>query len=165
MSPTSYQAALPRDMVPEAGIEPVRDCSHGILSPGRLPIPPFRHSFRLRCLPIIAPPGLFVNPFGKFSLGFGFLYYSIDFSSFLCYNEGKFFSPGARTARSRMHHTVKYVPFASYGIFRPWRKHPPPAACKQACRPSGGVREADSANAEPHRPSCVNMMQLRASYG
>ena len=26
MSPTSYQAALPRDMVPETGIEPVR-CS------------------------------------------------------------------------------------------------------------------------------------------
>ena len=45
MSPTSYQAALPRDiMVPEAGVEPVRDDkSHGILSPGRLPIPPFRH--------------------------------------------------------------------------------------------------------------------------
>ena len=44
MSPTSYQAALPRDiMVPEAGVEPVRDDkSHGILSPGRLPIPPFR---------------------------------------------------------------------------------------------------------------------------
>ena len=47
MSPTSYQAALLRDiMVPETGIEPVRDCSHGILSPGRLPIPPFRHVFR-----------------------------------------------------------------------------------------------------------------------
>ena len=45
MSPTSYQAAPPRDMVPEAGIEPVRDCSHGILSPGRLPIPPFRHVY------------------------------------------------------------------------------------------------------------------------
>ncbi len=44
MSPTSYQAPLPRDiMVPEAGVEPVRDDkSHGILSPGRLPIPPFR---------------------------------------------------------------------------------------------------------------------------
>ncbi len=67
MSPTSYQAALPRDMVPEAGIEPVRDCSHGILSPGRLPIPPFRHVLRLRCFLIIAPHGAFVNPFGKIS--------------------------------------------------------------------------------------------------
>ena len=46
MSPTSYQAAPLRDMmVPEAGVEPVRDCSHGILSPGRLPIPPFRQVF------------------------------------------------------------------------------------------------------------------------
>ena len=45
MSPTSYQAALPRDikLVPETGVEPARDRSHGILSPGRLPIPPLRH--------------------------------------------------------------------------------------------------------------------------
>ena len=29
MSPTSYQAALPRDMmVPETGLEPVRDLRH-----------------------------------------------------------------------------------------------------------------------------------------
>ena len=44
MSPTSYQAALPRDikLVPETGVEPARDFSHGILSPGRLPIPPLR---------------------------------------------------------------------------------------------------------------------------
>ena len=63
MSPTSYQAAPPRDMVPEAGIEPVRDCSHGILSPGRLPIPPFRHSSDL-CRPyIITSQRHFVNPF------------------------------------------------------------------------------------------------------
>ena len=41
MSPTSYQAALSRDMVPETGLEPARDRSHRILSPGRLP---FRHS-------------------------------------------------------------------------------------------------------------------------
>ena len=30
------------DLVPMTGIEPVRDCSHGILSPGRLPVPPHR---------------------------------------------------------------------------------------------------------------------------
>ncbi len=30
------------DMVPETGVEPARDLSHGILSPGRLPIPPLR---------------------------------------------------------------------------------------------------------------------------
>ena len=29
-------------MVPLTGLEPVRDCSHGILSPGCLPIPPQR---------------------------------------------------------------------------------------------------------------------------
>ena len=29
--------------VPEVGIEPTRDCSHGILSPARLPVPPLRH--------------------------------------------------------------------------------------------------------------------------
>ncbi len=29
-------------LVPETGIEPARDFSHGILSPGRLPIPPLR---------------------------------------------------------------------------------------------------------------------------
>ena len=47
MSPTSYQAAPLRDMklVPEAGIEPVRVLPHGILSPGRLPIPPLRHDY------------------------------------------------------------------------------------------------------------------------
>ena len=46
MSPTSYQAALPRDMIGAGnrdrtgtGFE-----SHGILSPGRLPIPPLRHT-------------------------------------------------------------------------------------------------------------------------
>ena len=30
-------------MVPLTGIEPVRCCHHGILSPGRLPVPPQRH--------------------------------------------------------------------------------------------------------------------------
>ena len=32
-------------MVPVAGVEPARPCGHGILSPGRLPIPPHRRSF------------------------------------------------------------------------------------------------------------------------
>ena len=40
--PDELPTALPRDMVPETGVEPARDCSHGILSPGRLPIPPLR---------------------------------------------------------------------------------------------------------------------------
>ena len=41
--PDELPTALPRDiMVPETGIEPARDFSHGILSPGRLPIPPLR---------------------------------------------------------------------------------------------------------------------------
>ena len=35
--------STPRYVVPVTGVEPVRDCSHGILSPGRLPIPPHRH--------------------------------------------------------------------------------------------------------------------------
>ena len=50
MSPTSCQTALLRDivfyttLVPVTGVEPVRELnSHGILSPGRLPIPPHRH--------------------------------------------------------------------------------------------------------------------------
>ena len=40
--PDELPIALPRDMVPETGIEPARDHSHGILSPGRLPVPPLR---------------------------------------------------------------------------------------------------------------------------
>ena len=40
--PDELPTALLRDMVPETGIEPARDRSHGILSPGRLPIPPLR---------------------------------------------------------------------------------------------------------------------------
>ena len=43
--PDELPTALPRDMVPETGIEPARDRSHGILSPGRLPIPPLRHGW------------------------------------------------------------------------------------------------------------------------
>ena len=41
--PDELPTALLRDMVPETGVEPARDCSHGILSPRRLPIPPLRH--------------------------------------------------------------------------------------------------------------------------
>ena len=43
--PDELPIALPRDMVPETGVEPARDHSHGILSPGRLPIPPLRHGW------------------------------------------------------------------------------------------------------------------------
>ena len=43
--PDELPTALPRDMVPETGVEPARDHSHGILSPGRLPIPPLRHGW------------------------------------------------------------------------------------------------------------------------
>ena len=42
--PDELPTALPRDMVPETGVEPARDRSHGILSPGRLPIPPLRQT-------------------------------------------------------------------------------------------------------------------------
>ena len=42
--PDELPTALSRDMVPETGIEPARDRSHGILSPGRLPIPPLRQT-------------------------------------------------------------------------------------------------------------------------
>ncbi len=45
--PDELPAALPREiLVPETGVEPARDHSHGILSPGRLPIPPLRRFFR-----------------------------------------------------------------------------------------------------------------------
>ncbi len=30
------------NLVPEEGLEPSRDCSHGILSPARLPVSPLR---------------------------------------------------------------------------------------------------------------------------
>ena len=40
--PDELPTALSRDMVPETGIEPARDRSHGILSPLCLPIPPHR---------------------------------------------------------------------------------------------------------------------------
>ena len=60
--PDELPTALPRDMVPETGIEPARDRSHGILSPGRLPIPPLRRIFyftigiKLRQQPVIFFP-------------------------------------------------------------------------------------------------------------
>ena len=47
MSPTSYQAALPRDIKFGAGDRSRTGTIlsyHGILSPGRLPIPPHRHT-------------------------------------------------------------------------------------------------------------------------
>ena len=42
--PDELPTALLRDMVPETGVEPARDHSHGILSPGRLPISPLRQT-------------------------------------------------------------------------------------------------------------------------
>ena len=49
MSPTSYQTAPLRDMIGAGsrGRTGTRNKSHGILSPGRLPIPPFRQSYDL----------------------------------------------------------------------------------------------------------------------
>ena len=59
MSPTSYQTALPRDIslsTEDAGHR-VRTGTilsyHGILSPGRLPIPPLRHIFPLEGFPLL----------------------------------------------------------------------------------------------------------------
>ena len=57
-----FQTAGREVMVPETGIEPARDHSHGILSPGRLPIPPLR---RIGCLSIIAQTLAHVNPLNR----------------------------------------------------------------------------------------------------
>ena len=59
--PDELPTALPRDMklVPETGIEPARGHPHGILSPGRLPIPPLRP---LLSLIIITHAAAHVNP-------------------------------------------------------------------------------------------------------
>ena len=76
MSPTSYQAALPRDMKlvrRSHGGAGDRDRTgtilsyHGILSPGRLPIPPHRRSSMAfsKDSYIISPVLGFVNPFLK----------------------------------------------------------------------------------------------------
>ena len=92
MSPTSYQAALPRDikfLAEENGAGSrdrtgTRNKSHGILSPGRLPIPPFRHvrpDGLLLCLSIIAQSFCFVKPFSEIS--FDLIRFSIDFGWFL----------------------------------------------------------------------------------
>ena len=35
-------AKYPQEAMPEEGLEPSRDCSHRILSPARLPVPPLR---------------------------------------------------------------------------------------------------------------------------
>ena len=71
MSPTSYQLLYPAiysvlntTVVPVTGVEPVRELnSHGILSPGRLPIPPHRH---FGCLCIILHRIFFVNTFFQY---------------------------------------------------------------------------------------------------
>ena len=48
--PDELPTALPRDiLVPETVIEPARDCSLGILSAVRLPIPPLRQGM-VSCL-------------------------------------------------------------------------------------------------------------------
>ena len=53
--------------MPVTGLEPVRENSHGILSPGRLPIPPHRRVD----LVIIAQSYWFVNRFGEsFAIAF-----------------------------------------------------------------------------------------------
>ena len=72
MSPTSYQAALLRDIWFGAGNgNRTRTILsyHGILSPGRLPIPPFRRSGRPLWFPlslyIISPLISIVNTFLK----------------------------------------------------------------------------------------------------
>ena len=45
--------------MPETGVEPARDFSHGILSPGRLPIPPLRHGW----LSGLFPDGFLILPY------------------------------------------------------------------------------------------------------
>ena len=56
---------MPFSLVPETGLEPVRCCHHGILSPGRLPVPPLGQikkpiQFALKAVMglLEAPPGL-----------------------------------------------------------------------------------------------------------
>src|SRR5712691_10264257 len=38
---------FPISLVPGVGLEPTRGCPHRILSPARLPVPPFRPTFRV----------------------------------------------------------------------------------------------------------------------
>src|SRR4030042_37025 len=42
--------ALGKRLVPEEGVEPSRPCGHGVLSPARLPVPPLRRRFPMRCI-------------------------------------------------------------------------------------------------------------------
>ena len=67
MSPTSCQTAPLRDIwCRKPGSNRYEKKSHGILSPGRLPIPPFRHERPCglpHCLYIIAPKNTKVNTF------------------------------------------------------------------------------------------------------
>ena len=66
MSPTSYQTAPLRDMVPEAGVEPVREkISRDFKSraSANSAIPALRPCFLKRCLNIITPMMAVVKPF------------------------------------------------------------------------------------------------------
>ena len=86
MSPTSYQAALLRDIyfpihrgAGDRGRTGTILSYHGILSPGRLPVPPHRHSVRGRPTSSIRLQKIFYHiffplstPFFKFALFFGF---------------------------------------------------------------------------------------------
>ena len=109
--PDELPIALPRDMVPETGVEPARDRSHGILSPGRLPIPPLRHGW----LPVlnakteyhsiaVLSRGNFKQfypiPLGGQAARPAFVEFNLNFSTFLCYNRkvNMFIGPGARQA-------------------------------------------------------------------
>ena len=67
MSPTSYQTAPLRDIgAGSRGRTGTRNKSHGILSPGRLPIPPFRHTTTLDFLIAI----ILYHHFPKLSIPF-----------------------------------------------------------------------------------------------
>ena len=75
MSPTSYQAALLRDMIlnlpcgaGDRGRTGTILSYHGILSPGRLPVPPHRRTVTSAALAIIPHPPRIVNPFFSFYL-------------------------------------------------------------------------------------------------
>ena len=103
MSPTSYQAAPPRDIwCRKPGSNRYEIKSHGILSPGRLPIPPFRHTNPASCLLIISFRMPFVKPFSKKSR-FGFPLPTSILLTFLSFYAtiSKKFSKGSRLLRAR----------------------------------------------------------------
>ena len=76
MSPTSYRTAPLRDiLVPEAGVEPVRVLPHGILSPGRLPIPPHQQILLFSTNKIIPYPKENVNIFPQKNLVLAIILY------------------------------------------------------------------------------------------